>query len=113
MKIRNISKDTRLAEQAILADSPFARMKGLLGRKGLARTEALILRPCNSIHTFFMRFPIDALFVDRENRVVKMYSGLGPWRLSAISPKAACCIELSAGSIQETHTAVGDELSFC
>ena len=61
---------TPLCERCLLADSPVTRLKGLLGRSGLGANEGLLLTPAPAIHTFFMRFPIDAVFVDREMRVV-------------------------------------------
>ena len=61
---------TVVCERCTLADSPVARMRGLLGRDGLEQGEGLLLRPASSIHTFFMRFPIDAVFLDRELAVV-------------------------------------------
>lgn len=94
-----------------MADSPFKRMKGLLGKKGLKPGEALIIKPCNSIHTFFMRFPIDVLFVSKDNRVIKAISGIKPFRLTYIYYHADFAVELTAGIISSTATCTGDHLS--
>jgi uncharacterized membrane protein (UPF0127 family) len=59
------------------------RNRGLLGRTGLPREQALVLAPCNAVHMFFMKFPIDVVYVDREGRVVKVVPNLRPWRVSA------------------------------
>ena len=70
MKIINISKNTILADKAEMADTFFKRLIGLLNRKSLGKGEALILSPANCIHSFFMRFSIDVLFLDKSNKVV-------------------------------------------
>jgi uncharacterized protein len=108
MRLINKSKNTLLAEEIILADSLFKRMRGLLGRKELAEDSALLL---NSIHTIFMRFSIDVLFVDKECRVIKAISALKPFNISKIYLSAKFAIELPVGTINSTSTSSGDILS--
>lgn len=91
-----------------MADSPFKRMLGLLGRQSLPKGEALIIRPCNSIHTFFMRFAIDLVFVSKDNEVVKVISNIPPFRFSSLCLKSALVIELPAGTILSSNTTPGD-----
>jgi hypothetical protein len=110
MKIINKTKNTVLAEDVIIADTLFKRMIGLLGKKGLKQGQALILRPCNSIHTFFMQFPIDVIFVDSDNKIVKAISNMHPFRISGIYFKARSAIELPAQTIEKTSTQKGDYL---
>ena len=110
MKIINQTKGAVLATDAALASTPLARVKGLLGKKEFGHGQAVILRPCNSIHTFFMRFAIDILFVDKHNRVIKAISNLAPFRLTGICFKAVYSVELPAGSIASTNTSGGDIL---
>lgn len=86
-----------------------ARRKGLLGRAGLEPGEALILAPCSSVHTAFMRFPIDVAFVDREGRIVKIASGVRPWRIRA-AWRAFATVELTAGALRRLPCAPGDVL---
>ena len=112
MKVINKTKNTVLAEEAIVADRLYSRMKGLLGKENLPKGQAFILRPCNSIHTFFMQFPIDVIFVDRDNKIIKAISGLKPWRLSSVYLLAQSCIELPAGTIASSLSSPGDLLSF-
>ena len=112
MKIINKSKNTILAEDVVIADNPFTRMKGLLGRKELKKGQALILKPCNSIHTFFMLFSIDAIFVGLNNQIIKTSPFLKPWRLTRVYLSAKFCIELPAGTIDSSLTSEGDFLSF-
>ena len=112
MQIINKTKGKILAEKAGLANTIFSRSKGLLGRKDFKQGEALIIVPCNSIHTFFMRFAIDVLFVDSENKVIKAISNMRPFRLSNLYFSARYTIELPTGTIKTTSTAPGDILEF-
>jgi uncharacterized membrane protein (UPF0127 family) len=87
-----------------------ARNRGLLGRAGLDDGSALILAPCSSIHTFFMRFAIDVLFVAKDGRVLKMYSALPAWRIG-FAFGAFAAIELPAGTVAASDTRSGDTLA--
>jgi hypothetical protein len=88
-------------------DSP-SRKRGLLGRTALVDT-ALVIAPCNAIHTFFMKFRIDVVFADREGRVVRVFSSLPPWRI-AIAPRAFAAIELAADEAGRAGVRVGHRL---
>jgi uncharacterized membrane protein (UPF0127 family) len=112
MKIINTTRNTVLADHVIVADSAFSRLKGLLGKKRLENNHALILKPCNSIHTFFMAFSIDVLFIDKQNKVIEALSCIAPFRMSKIYIRSACVIELPAGSIKATSTSIADTLLF-
>jgi uncharacterized protein len=92
-----------------LADRPLPRMRGLMGRRGLPAGEGLLISPALAIHTAFMRFPIDALFLDRELRVLKIVAGLRPWRLSS-KPRAHGVLELPAGECARRGVQIGDRL---
>jgi len=91
------------------AESFFQRSKGLLGRKSLARGQGLLLAPCNSVHTFFMKFPLDIIFLDRDGRVVKLKKRLGPWKVCGCL-KASSVLEVAAGLIEEVHLQIGSKL---
>ena len=110
MKIINLTNNHILAENVLLSDSFLERLRGLLGRESLEKNHAMILRPSNSVHTFFMRFPIDVLFVDRNNKVIKIANNLGPYKATGIYFKSAFVIELPSGVIGSTHTVEGDRL---
>ena len=112
MDIRNASKGTELATSAQAAVSFGSRLVGLLGSSSLPPGGGLILEPCRSIHTAFMRFEIDAVYVDRLRRVTKLVPGLKPFRLSGVLRGAAAVIELPAGAIARSRTDVGDQLVF-
>ena len=85
-----------VVERCLVADRPLARMRGLLGRTELPRGEGILLRPAGSIHTFFMRFPIDAVFVGRDGEVVGVDAAIPPWR-TAKRRGAKSVLELPAG----------------
>lgn len=85
------------------------RNRGLLGRDGMDPESALILAPCSSIHTFFMRFPIDVAFVDRSGVIVRATPALAPWRI-AIAFGAFAVVELPAGTLAAADTRRGDRL---
>ena len=89
-------------------DSP-SRNRGLLGRDSLAPSSVLVLAPCNSIHTFFMRFPIDVAFVAKDGRVLKIRHGVRPWRI-AWCVRAFCVLEFAAGTLALGETTLGDRL---
>jgi uncharacterized protein len=84
-------------------------MRGLLGRHELEPGEGLLIRPTSSIHMFFMRFPIDAVFLDRQLVVVKVVPGLEPWRV-AFARGAKSVVELSAGETERRGVSVGVRL---
>ena len=101
---------TQLCDRCSLADTPAGRLKGLLGRTGLERGEGLLLKPAPAIHTFFMRFPIDAVFVDRDMRVVGVEPAVRPWRWAG-RRHARAVLELSAGESERRGVQVGERLT--
>jgi uncharacterized membrane protein (UPF0127 family) len=85
-----------VCERCLLAETPLARLRGLLGRSDLPAGEGLLLRPAGSVHTAFMRFPIDVVFLDRADRVLKVAHDLAPWRMAGCRG-ARAVLELPAG----------------
>ncbi len=98
-----------MCERCVLADTALARMRGLLGRKSLPSGEGILLRPAGSVHTAFMRFPIDAVFLDRDNRITKIAANLRPWRTTG-ARGAKTVIELTAGECDRRKLRVGDKI---
>lgn len=112
MKTATITTDDGrlVCESCAVADRPFARMRGLLGRGSLPAGEGILLRPAGSIHTFFMRFAIDAVFLDRDLRVVATAEDVVPWRTRAARGSKSV-LELAAGECARRGLHVGDRLS--
>jgi uncharacterized protein len=98
-----------VCEKCAVATSPLTRMRGLLGRSSLASDEGILLRPASSVHTAFMRFPIDVVFVDRELVVLKIVPDLAPWKAAACRG-AKATFELRAGEAARRGVAVGARL---
>jgi uncharacterized membrane protein (UPF0127 family) len=100
---------TSVCERCLLAETALTRMKGLLGRRELPSGEGILLKPASSVHMAFMRFPIDAVFLDRDMRVVKVAADLAPWR-AAGARGSKSVLELPAGEAARRGVSVGDRL---
>lgn len=110
-RVTNITRRAVLAQRAERADSFGRRLKGLLGRSRLSPGDGLHLLPCRAIHTFFMRFPIDVLFLDERGTVLRVFSAVAPWRAVACA-KAKSALELAAGTAEASGTRPSDVLDF-
>ncbi|HEY1985218.1 MAG TPA: DUF192 domain-containing protein [Terracidiphilus sp.] len=110
-RVANSNRNTLLATRLEVANTGELRRKGLLGRTRLAAGDGLWIVPCESVHTFFMRFPIDLIYLDRDHQVRKLRHEVVPWRMSACL-SAHSVLELPPGSIRDSKTEVGDRLIF-
>ena len=108
--IVNLTRGSVVSERGVIADRARTRMRGLLGRRTLPSGEGLLLKPAPSIHTAFMRFPIDAVFLDANLRIVKLVDNLGPWR-TASARRARAVLELNAGEILRRGLELEDRLA--
>lgn len=97
-----VSKNVRIADDA------WSRMVGLLNCKSLSEGESLLIEPCNSIHTFFMKFNIDILFLDKNFKVVKVFRDMPPWRITRPYFSVKRVVEASANSFSKIKA--GDQL---
>jgi len=95
---------------ASVATTTWSRMRGLLGRTGLDVGDGLVFYSCRMIHTWFMRFPIDVLFVDRHGCVVQLWESVQPFRLAWGGWRAAVTVELAAGALRESGVTVGQRV---
>jgi uncharacterized membrane protein (UPF0127 family) len=109
IRIVNTRTGETIADAAELADTRATRKRGLLGRDSLEPGSALVISPCLAVHTAFMRFVIDVVFVDRNGSVVKIARDLTPWRMAA-AWRAQHVIELPAGESSARDVRVGDRL---
>jgi uncharacterized membrane protein (UPF0127 family) len=99
-----------VCEHLLVAARPLQRMRGLLGRSSLPEGEGILLRPAGSVHTFFMRFAIDAVFLDRNDVVIGIASELAPWR-TAGRKGAKAVVELASGECARRGISTGDKLA--
>jgi len=109
LRIRNLTKGTELADRADIADTSATRQKGLLKHTGLAEGEGLWIVPCEGVHSFFMKFAIDVVFINKKRVVTKVRPNMVKSRL-ALSLSAHSTIELPVGMIEKSRTQVGDQL---
>ena len=110
LSIVNQTKKAAIAPKTRVAGSWTRRLIGLLGTTALPEGEGLWLSPCTSVHSFFMRYPIDILFLNAQHEVIHQQT-LVPWRLSKVKAKSVGVLELPAGTLLKTGTTAGDVLS--
>jgi uncharacterized membrane protein (UPF0127 family) len=109
ISVWNKTRNTCLASAAEVAETGATRRTGLLKHDHLEAGQGMWIVPCESVHTFFMKFPIDLVYLDRRRKVRKVREKVGPWRVSACL-LADSVLELPAGTVAETQTCRGDEL---
>ncbi len=110
VRIENVTRDTTVGERVRVASSSVDRSVGLLRTSEVRPGEGLWIERSPSIHMFFMRYAIDAVFVSKAGRVTKVVPNLRPWRVVWWARGARDCLELRAGAAAESGTQVGDEL---
>ena len=110
--VRNSSSGLLLGDRIRIADTSLTRLFGLLNRSGLSAGEGLWIQPSSGVHTFFMRFAIDVVGLDKDLRVVKLWANLRPYRVTSIQTRLRSVIELPDGRISASGTKLGDKLSF-
>ncbi len=111
MPVINQTRDIVLAERVEIAATWPARLRGLLGRDRLPASHCLVLDPCHSIHTCFLRFNIDALFVSAGGEIVFLVENMPPFRFSPLIRRARLVVELPAHTVSSSGTAVGDRVT--
>ena len=111
LRVNNPSRDTMLADRALIADNSKTRKTGLLKHQRLESGEGLWITPCEGVHTAGMKFPIDVLFLDKKRKVVKIRAAMPRWRMSACL-WAHSVLELPSGTAAATKTSAGDLLEF-
>lgn len=110
MRVENSSRGTVVAARAEMADGFVSRFFGLMGRREWTSSDGMVIEPCSSIHCFFMRMPIDVVFVDRDWRVLRTVEAIAPWRIGPMVRKTRRVVELPAGSLKGTGSEPGDQL---
>ena len=110
VRVHRASDGAVVCERCEIPESAFGRMRGLLGRNALAPGSGMLIDRAPSVHMFFMRFPIDVVFLDRDRKVVGVSHGLRPWRVAA-ARRAVAALELPAGAAAEAGIEEGDMLA--
>ena len=108
VEARNMARGTLLGGRVQVADRWWLRLRGLLGRTGLAEGEGLLIEPCRAVHMSGMKFAIDVAFLGRDGAVVAVYPGLAPGARTAWHRGARRALELPAGTLAATGTREGD-----
>jgi uncharacterized membrane protein (UPF0127 family) len=108
--VENANRGTVLGEAIEVAATAAQRAKGLLGRDCLSEGEGLLFKGCSSLHTFFMQFPIDIIYADRQGKVLRVAAAVRPFKLVRAPLRAYYAIELPVGAIRSSDTRVGDLL---
>ena len=111
--ILNITTGKPVGSQIGVADTSLSRLIGLMGKKQLDAGRGLLIRPSSGVHTFGMRFSIDAVGLDKSFRVIALWPDLKPFRISGISFKTHSVLELPAGQIALCQIGLGDQLQEC
>jgi uncharacterized membrane protein (UPF0127 family) len=110
-RVTNVTREAVLADASDKVDTPVRRGIGLIGKKGLPPGGGLIIQPCNSVVSFFMRFPIDVVFLDKDGMVCHVIRSMVPWRTSKIVKQSKMVVELPAGTVEKTGTDLGDRVT--
>lgn len=111
MKVYNSTQNNLVADDVKVANNFVTRTFGLIPKNSLKEGEGLIIKPCCSIHTFFMKFAIDVLFVNKKNEVVALYENVKTWQILPIHLTSQYVIELPAGTITAKNIAKHDIIS--
>ena len=110
LRAYNVTRNCTLIEHGAVADGFWARLRGLIGHRPLRDGEGLMITPCNSVHTFFMGFPIDVVYVTADGEVAGLAEKLSPFRIGPIVRRARFVLELPAGTVARTGTQLGDRI---
>jgi uncharacterized protein len=108
----NVTRQSFLATQLTVADTHYARLVGLVGRpkSRFVRGAGLWIVPCHGVHTMFMHYPIDVVYLDDEKRVIRIEHSVSPWRVTPVLVEAATVLELPAHTAWDTGTMLGDQI---
>ena len=106
----NLTRKACLANQLRVADTHWTRLRGLVGAQQFTQGKGLWIIPCHGVHTLFMGFPIDVLYLSADNTVVHLEENLQPWRIAPVRLNAKTVLEIPAGTVRATGTTVGDSI---
>lgn len=110
--IRNKETNALIADNIGLANTMITRFVGLMNKKKLEDNEGILLTPCSSIHMMFMKFPLDIVFLDKKNKVIKIIENIKPWKISPVVFMAQSVLELPSGTVSKIGLKINDILDF-
>lgn len=110
MGVRNATRDSVVADRVLMADTWWTRLRGMMGRPEPETGEGMLLSPCQSVHMYWMKYPLDVAFLAADGRIVEAYHGLQPSNRSRWHRDAQQALELRAGVLADTGTEVGHRL---
>ena len=110
MEVLYPKKNQKIVTQVEIADTFFKRFKGLMGREEIPEGFGLLIKPCNSVHTCFMKLPIDVLFINKDFQMIEIIKNMQPFRFSPILRDSAMVLELPAGTAVRLGLMVGDKV---
>lgn len=110
IEIKNITKNKIIVDNGYMANTFLTRLKGLLGKREIEDNEGICIYPCKSVHTFFMQFPIDIVFIDRDNKIIHITENLRHYRISKYVKNAEYVIEIGGSKSKKKDIEVGDEI---
>jgi uncharacterized protein len=106
------NKEILISPNITIANTSFSRLKGLIGKRDLSSSGGLLITPCNQIHTYFMRFSIDCLFLSKDGKVVYLIEEMQPWKASRVITSAYQVLELPAGTVRLANITLGTYITF-
>ncbi len=110
LQVKNSTRNVTLVSKGRVANNFFTRLRGLVGVKHLADGDGLLIQPCSQVHCMFMSIPIDVLYIGKDQRVLAVDAAMRPWAMGRLVRGAKRVLELPAGTVAATGTAVGDQL---
>ena len=110
LRVENLTRKSILVDKGHVADTAWQRFKGLMGVRHLVEGDGLLIEPCDSIHTHFMRIAIDVIYLDAKHHIVHIDPAMQPWRIGRRHKTARYVLELPSGTALKSNTAIGDQL---
>lgn len=110
LSVKNVTRNTMVVEQGRVADNFWTKFRGLMGVRQLPVGDGLLIEGCDSVHTHFMRMPIDVFYIDDKQRIVGIDAAMKSWRIGRRRPTASAVLEAPSGTAARTHSTIGDQL---
>ncbi|MBE2238353.1 MAG: DUF192 domain-containing protein [Caldilineaceae bacterium] len=108
--VENVNRQSHLIAEGKMANNSWTRLRGLIGVHDLPEGQGIVIEPCRGVHCMFMSIPIDVIYVNKQHQVVALDKAMKPWAIGKIYRDSRYVVEVPAGTIERTHTEVGDQL---